>query len=149
MMKSKVNWGLEDTSDSWKLHNSAWHPFYSWVNYNKNASTRSGSNIIFDCVRPGRVFVKNPAIKWMPRRVLEFPWISEVQSNPQLTLEKLRDWLKSICDLISDNVRNFFYDTDFIFWMTSAAGFSSFPILWSPGTRRLAAWLETVEAVHK
>ena len=29
---------------------------------------------------------KSSIIKWMPRRVLEFPWISKVPSNPQLSL---------------------------------------------------------------
>ena len=87
---TKVNWGLEGTSDSWKLQNSAWHPFYGWIYHNKNVCTRSGSNAIKDCVRPAprtRVFVIiNSIIKWMPRRVSEFPWISEVSSNPHLTL---------------------------------------------------------------
>ena len=57
---------------------------------NKNASTQSGSKTIFDNDRPApstRVFLdKSSTIKWIPRRVLEFPWISEVPSNPQLTL---------------------------------------------------------------
>ena len=29
---------------------------------------------------------KSSTIKWVPRRVLEFPWIYEVPSNPQLIL---------------------------------------------------------------
>ena len=39
---------------------------------------------------------KCSVIKWMPRRVLEFPSISEVPSNPQLTL------VKNIPQLMSD-----------------------------------------------
>ena len=56
----------------------------------EKASTQSGSNTIFDCVRPAmstRVFLnKSSIIKWMPRLVLESPWISKVPFSPQLTL---------------------------------------------------------------
>ena len=42
-----------------------------------------------DPLRVLAFFVKKSSTgKWMSRRILEFPWISEVPSNPQLTLDK-------------------------------------------------------------
>ena len=60
------------TQSKRKLQNSAWYPFYGWTLFKEKSNTLSSEY--------------SPPVYWMPCRVLEFPWISEVSSNPQLTL---------------------------------------------------------------
>ena len=50
----------------------------------------AGPTLYLIAIYPLRVlpfFIINLTMKWMLRRVLEFPWMSEVPSNPQLTLD--------------------------------------------------------------
>ena len=78
-----------------------WHPFYGFY-LTKTRVLRAGRTqilIAFDTLWMFNHF------KWMPRQVLEFPWIS-VPSNPQLTLDNL----SKIKENIYFSVHRYFHD---------------------------------------
>ena len=68
------------TQSKRKLQNSAWYPFYGWTLFKEKSNTLSSEY--------------SPPVYWMPCRVLEFPWISEVPSNPQLMLDLAWTYLR-------------------------------------------------------
>ena len=48
---SKVNWGLEGTSETWKLQNSAWHPFMFELYHTKRLVLGAGRTQSKDCLQ--------------------------------------------------------------------------------------------------